>query len=75
MVTTPEFQPGQRVRVREQGGAPSTRPEQRWLGKEGSIRYDIVRPLVGVAPLPSIYFVEFDSGEVKSFTPDWLESR
>ena len=67
-----EFQPGQRVRVREAGGGNSP-PERRWLGKEGTIRYGTVTPVVGVAPMPSIYFVEFHTGDVESFTPDWLE--
>ena len=67
-----EFRPGQRVRVREAGGGGSP-PEQRWLGKAGTIRYDPVRPLEGVAPFPSIYFVEFDNGEVEPISPDWLE--
>ncbi len=70
MVEEAEFQPGQRVRVREAGGGTSP-PEQRWLGKEGTIRYGTGTPLEG-GPA-TIYFVEFDSGDVEPVTPDWLE--
>ena len=66
----PEFQPGQRVRIREDGRLGS-RPEQRWLGKEGTIRYGTGRPVEGGPP--TIYEVEFDSGEVESYSTDWLE--
>ncbi len=52
----PEFQPGQRVKVREKGGAPSSLPDTRFLGQEGTIRDSIDGP-------PTIYFVEFDNGE------------
>ena len=65
-----EFQPHQRVRVREEsGGGPQ--PDKRWVGKEGTIRYSIGSPLEG--GLLSFYFVEFDGGEVESMSHDWLE--
>ena len=59
-----EFQPGQRVRVLEEGGDPkeggdpSVHPDRKLLGKEGTIQ-------CGTGDLhrgpPTFYFVEFDS--------------
>ncbi len=37
MVAMPEFQEGQRVRVRDEGGAPATQPDLGFLGKEGTV--------------------------------------
>lgn len=67
-----EFQPGQSVRVREDGGG-GCQPDKRWLGKEGTIRYSVGTPLEG--GLLSFYSVEFDGGAVESISHDWLESR
>ena len=69
-----EFQPGQRVRVLEEGGDPSVHPDRKWLGKEGTIQY-------GTGALhqegPTFYFVEFDSArfldKVFAISQDWLE--
>ncbi len=69
-----EFQPGQRVRVLNEGGASSSQPDKRWLGSEGFIRYSPWTPLEG-SPPTFFYFVEFDSGEVEPISPDWLEPR
>ena len=71
VVAMPEFQPGQRVRVRDEGGDPDTQPDKSVLGKEGTIRYGHVLPLDGGPPM--FYMVEFDIGEVESISPDWLE--
>ncbi len=69
-----EFQPGQRVRVREEGGARSSQPDGRFLGKEGTIQYGTGN-LEGGSP--TFYFVEFDSSplmdKVMAISPDWLE--
>ncbi len=67
----PEFQPQQRVRVREDSRL-GARPEQRFLGKEGTILECTGTPLGGGVPM--IYLVELDGGEVEPFTPDWLEA-
>ncbi len=66
-----EFQPHQRVRIREGSGGGSQH-DKRWSGKEGTIRYSTGTPLEG--GLLSFYVVEFDSGEVESVSHDWLES-
>ena len=68
----PEFEMGQRVRVREEGGAPGLQPDKRFLGKEGTVQYSTGIPLEG-DPL-TFYSVEFDSGEVELINPRWLES-
>lgn len=73
MVAMPEFQPRQPVRIREEGGAPSSQPDKRWLGREGFIQYSPWTPLEG-SPPTFFYFVEFDSGEVEPISPDWIES-
>ncbi len=70
MVAMPEFQPGQRVRVREEGGDPDSQPEERVLGEEGIIWYGSASEDSGL----TFYFVEFDSGVVVAISPDWLES-
>ena len=68
-----EFQPGQRVKVREEGWARS-KPDERWLGKEGTIQYGTGNLESGP---PTFYFVEFDSAEwrdkVMAISADWLE--
>ena len=66
----PEFQPDQRVRVREEGGDLSSRPDRRFLGKEGTIEYP-QGPWRAVSP--TFYFVEFGK-EVFAISADWLES-
>ena len=66
----PEFQPDQRVRVRKEGGDPSSRPDNRFLGKEGTIEYPTGALEDG---LPTFYFVEIDR-EVFAISADWLES-
>ena len=64
-----EFQRHERVRVREDGRAPSSLPDTRFLGKHGTIQ----SMQYGTATPPTFYFVEFDSGEVESVSADWLE--
>lgn len=70
----PEFQEGQRVRVREDGGSPATQPASGFLGKEGTVQYGTGN-LEGGAP--TFYFVEFDSApfldKVMAISPAWLE--
>ena len=63
-----EFQPKQRVRVREEGGGDSSRPDKRFIGKEGVIQYG-----TGNLEVHTFYIVEFDH-EVFAISPDWLES-
>ncbi len=65
----PEFQPGQRVRVREDGGDSSSRPDRRYIGKWGTIQHRTGN-LDGP---PTFYFVEFDAGGVFAISPNWLE--
>ncbi len=66
-----EFQPGQRVRVREEGGDPDSQPEERVLGEEGIIWYGSGSDERGFT---NLYFVEFDDGVVVAVSPGWLES-
>ena len=72
----PEFQPGERVRVREEGEEPRVHPDKKWLGKEGTIQYGTGNLHRGP---PTFYFVEFDSSplmdKVMAISPDWLEPR
>ena len=68
-----ELQPGQRVRVRDEGGDSSYPPDKTLLGKEGTIRYGIGEP--GGRSHYFLYFVEFDSEEVRAISADWLEPR
>ena len=70
MVAMPEFQPLQRVRVREEGGASISLPDTRFLGKEGTIQYGTGGSLKDP---PTFYVVEFDTEEVFAISPDWLE--
>ncbi len=76
MVAMPEFQPGPRVRVREEGGPPGTQPDMRFLGKEGTIQSGT--GTVDGGP-PTFYFVEFDRApareKVMAISTDWLASR
>ena len=69
----PEFQPGQRVRVRKEGGDSDTQPDKSVLGKEGTIQYGTGNLEGGP---PTFYFVEFDSGrfldKVMATSADWL---
>ena len=71
----PEFQPGQHVRVREEGGDPRVLPDNRWLGKEGTIQHATGNLLENDPP--TFYFVEFDNArsadKVMAISPDWLE--
>ncbi len=75
----PEFRPNQRVRVREEGGDLGSKPDRRFLGKEGTIR----SIQYGAGPLlegaPTFYHVEFDSvkwmDKVMAISADWLEPR
>ena len=69
----PEFQPGQRVRVREDGGDPSYPPDKTLLGNEGTIQYGTGEP--GGRGRHFLYFVEFDNNEVRAISGDWLEPR
>ena len=66
----PEFQPDQRVRVRDKGVDPRTHPDTGFLGNEGTIQYGAGNPEGGP---PIFYFVEFDSEEVRAIGADWLE--
>ena len=69
MVAMPEFQPGQRVRVRVEGGDSGSRPDKKFIGKEGTIQYGTGNP-----DGPStFYIVEFDIGEAFAISADWLE--
>ena len=67
-----EFQPGQRVRVREEGGASISVPDARWLGKEGTIQHGTGNQ----GGPPTFYFVEFETGpfldKVMAISADWL---
>ncbi len=69
-----EFQPGQRVRVREEGGARRSQPDGRFLGKEGTIQCGTGNLEGG---LPTFYLVEFDKAKwrdkVMAISADWLE--
>ena len=65
------FQPGQRVRVREEGRNSDSRPDERLLGEKGIILYGSTSDDTG---LIIHYFVEFDSGAGVAVSPDWLES-
>ena len=69
-----EFQRHERVRVREDGRAPSSLPDTRFLGKHGTIQ----SMQYGTATPPTFYFVEFDRPppwKVMAISPDWLEPR
>ncbi len=68
----PEFQPGQRIRVLEEGGARSSQPDGRFLGKEGTIQYGTGNLEGGP---PTFYFVKFDSRHMMAISTDWLEPR
>ena len=65
----PEFQPGQPIRVREEGGDPYFQPDKRLLGKEGTIEFGTWN--VEGRPAAA-YFVHLDSGEVLPISGDWL---
>ena len=69
-----EVQPGQHVRVLEEGGDPSVHPDTKLLGKEGTIP---VRTGDLHREAPTFYFVEFDSApfldKVMAISPAWLE--
>ena len=73
----PEFRPGQRVRVRKEGGREPFRPTKKWLGKEGTIQYGTARETE--AGPPTFYFVEFHSSplsdKVFAISRDWLEGE
>ncbi len=69
----PEFQEGQRVRVRDEGRDPATQPDLGFLGREGTIQYGTGNLDGGP---PTFYFVEFDRPtrhKVMAISPDWLE--
>ncbi len=68
----PEFKPNQRVRVREEGGDPSSQPDKSLLGKEGTIEFGTWNVEGRRA---AAYFVQLDSGEVRPIGGDWLEPR
>ena len=72
VVAMPEFQPGQRVRVRDEGGDPDTQPDKNVLGKEGTIWHGTGSEDSG---LTIHYFVELDDEQVEIISPDWLEPR
>ena len=70
MVAIPEFQPGLRVRVCEEGGDPDTQPDKSVLGKEGTIWHGTGSEESG---LTTHYFVELDDEQIEIISPDWLE--
>ena len=72
MVAVPEFQPGQLVRVRTEGGDASSQPDTSLLGKDGTVWYGAGSE---DSDLTMLYFVELDNGEVEVISPDWLELR
>ena len=72
MVAMSEFQPGQRVRVREEGGDSDTQPDTSLFGKEGTIWHGTGSEDSG---LTIHYFVELDGEQVEVISPDWLEPR
>ncbi len=75
MAAMPDFEMGQRVRVREEGGAPGTQPDMRFLGREGTIQSSTGNLEGGP---PTFYFVEFDRPppwKVMAISADWLEPR
>ena len=72
MAAMPEFQEGQRVRVREEGGASPTRPDKR-LGQVGTIQSTAQRDVGSGRPIS--YWVEFDSEVVEAIGTDWLWPR
>ena len=79
MVAMPEFQPGQRVKVREGGGAPSSLPDMRFLGQEGTIQSVQYGTGTLLEALPTFYHVEFDSvrwmDKVMAISADWIQPR
>ena len=68
MVAIPDFEMGQRVKVREERRGTKSRPELRLLGKEGTIALVQVEPFFA-------YVVKFENGERVRISPDWLEPR
>ena len=64
-----KFHPGQSVRVREEGGAPATRPDER-VGQVGTIVSAAQRDLGSGRPIS--YWMEFDSEVVEAIGTDWL---
>ncbi len=60
---------GQRVKVREERRGTKSRPELRFLGKEGTIAL-----MAQVEPFFA-YIVEFENGERVRISPEWLEPR
>ena len=68
-----EFQEGQRFRVRDEGGDPTSQPDKRWLGKDGILLRWVQEDMGSGRPLS--FWVEFDNGEVDAISPDWLEQR
>lgn len=70
----PEFQMGQRVRVREEGGDADSQPEKRLLGKEGTIGLAAQVPTRRGDP-PIAYYVDFDNGESLLINASCLEPR
>ncbi len=69
----PEFQEGQRVRVRDDGGDCGSQPDMVYQGEEGTIQYGTGNLDGGP---PTFYFVEFDRApghKVMAISPDWLE--
>ena len=70
MVAIPEFEMGQTVRVRQDGGDPRVQPDMALRGKEGTISAAPVRN--GRAPVMA-YFVEFGTGDAHMIGATWLE--
>ncbi len=68
----PEFEMGQRVRVREEGGDPRVQPEQRLLGNEGTVGLAAQVP-IGPGGPPTAHYVKLDNGESLLISATWLE--
>ena len=68
----PEFEMGQRVRVREEGGDPRVQPEKRLLGKEGTIGL-AAQVAIGLGGPPPAHYVKLDNGESLLISATWLE--
>ena len=67
----PEFQSGQSVRVREDGGDPSSPPDKTLLGKKGTIQVGTGEPRGRGRHF--LYLVLFDNEEVRAISGDRLE--
>ena len=67
-----DFEMGQPVRDREDGGDFDSQPDKRILGKEGTIGY-AARIRLGSGNPPTAYLVESYNGESLAISETWLE--